>query len=262
MTGDQLKKLCDSQRGDDKTRGRRAKFLRALASNKGVLSKAAKAAGISRRTPYNWQRECKIFADAFLAIIEDTDMPPADQPEPEPEQVNTDSHDDDIVPDYRKQLNEICKDIKAGDDQRRTVKAKRRFLRSLHANGGHVTSAARQIGKSPRTIRHWRQNDPKFVELMREVEEILYAEYSAEVVGEFMRGNTTAMKEVSKGLLGWTGEPKHQITINNNQAVLNPDKPEAEKLLRAREVMEAIGFSVSDPVVIEGEVNQRKIEHK
>ncbi len=246
MTNDDLMILCDSQRGDPKTRSAKVAFLKTLALNGGVIIDAARAAGFSNRTAHNWKKDCAVFADAIEKVKQAAEQRPVGDSKAlkpvEPLRTKRAPEIDEITPDYRKQIENICKDVTEG--QRRTIKAQRKFLKSLYANNGNQTAAIRQIGKAPRTLEYWKSRDSNFASLVQQVQQIIQAELTGVIIDEFKSGNAKAFPLVARGLLGWNDDSKTQVNVTNQ--LVNPDRSHAEKIARAREVMDAIGYSVVD----------------
>ena len=107
-----------------------------------------------------------------------------------------------------------------------------------------VISAAASSAVSPRIIYVWRDQDPVFSAAMDDVRALFHARLEQMVIDEAEAGNDRMIALAARKLVPEFSEtPTVQI---NNTHVLHPEKSEAEKLKRAREVMEAIGIAISE----------------
>ena len=155
-----------------------------------------------------------------------------------------------------KHLANLTKKIRGRHKTRENKKA---FLRAFYVHNCRVVTATSAVGISKRVIYEWRAKDPVFSKAMDDVRELFRAKLESLVIEEAEMGNDKMIALAARKLVPeFADEPAVQIT--NNQ-LINPDRSHEEKLLRAREVMHAIGFTVTDDV-IEGEINTPKIEHK
>jgi len=140
-----------------------------------------------------------------------------------------------------KQLQSICQRIRG---RRKTRQNKRAFLRSLFICNCRVIAAAAAVEVAARTVYHWRQVDPLFAEAWDDVQALFHARLEQLVIEEAEQGNDKMLAlAVRKLVPEFADVPSVQI---NNTHVLHPEKSEAEKLKRAREVMEAIGIAISE----------------
>lgn len=142
------------------------------------------------------------------------------------------------------QLESVCREIKG---RKKTRENKRTFLRNYFRCNCRVTPAAAASNIGRRTVYKWRSDDSKFVDAMDAVQELFQGHLESLIIDECEEGSERLLSLAARKLIPeYADDPPQQIT---NVAIVNPDRSHAERLQRTKEVMQAIGFTVTDEEV-------------
>ena len=154
------------------------------------------------------------------------------------------------------QLENVCSEIRG---RKKTRTNKRLFLKNYFLSNCNATTAAAASNISRRTIYAWTAKDSTFATAMDQVEALFQGHITGLVIDEAEQGNDRLIALAARKMVPkFADQP--QVEINNN-LVVNPNRSHEERMRRTVEVMEAIGFTVTDKSVsnvIEGSVEGRK----